>query len=223
MENFFLETLEEYELPHNTEKIIELEPGVTYERIGEVQGISENVEKTEELIVGDYKEAMEHWHMQLESDSCVITQEISVAEQLLGNDLSEEKMLELSKQMGWYDGGRISESDCGKLLEYMNLDVEKAENLGLNDLVQELSDGGKVICGVNGGILYEPELSEIPGIRANHVVQVIGIDMTDPNNVKVIINDSGTENGRGVVVDADTFMKAWKTSDCFAVTARKGA
>lgn len=223
MEELFFENAEEFEKIQKPEGITELEPGVKYEKIGEIQKTADFSDESKELIVGDYKEAMEHWHMQLESESCVITQEISVAEQLLGKDFSEEKMLEFSKQMGWYDGGRISEGDCGKLLEHMGLEVEKSENLGLNDLVQELTEGNRVICGVNNGMLYEPELSEVPGIRANHVVQVIGIDMTNPNDVKVILNDSGVENGRGVAVSADTFMKAWKTSDNFTLTARKGA
>lgn len=212
----------ENEVAIKNETIIELEPGVTLEKIGERIDNVEVTEETETVIVGDWEEAKEHWHRQLENESCVITQEISVAEQLLGEDLSEEQMLELSKQMGWYDGSRVSEGDCGKLLEHMGLEVEKAENLELNDLVQELSSGGKVICGVNVDILYKPELFDLPGERANHVVQVIGIDMTDPDNVKIILNDSGISDGRGVVVDADTFMKAWNTSDNFAVMARKG-
>ncbi len=221
MDEIFFEQLEN-ELPVKNETVIELEPGVRLEKIGAINENIEPIEENETVIVGDYEEAMEHWHRQLENESCVITQEISVAEQLLGEDLSEEQMLEFSKQMGWYDGARVSEGDCGKLLEYMGLEVEKAENLDMNDLVQELESGGKVICGVNVDILYNPELFDLPGERANHVVQVIGIDMTDPENVKVILNDSGISDGRGVVVDADTFMKAWKTSDNFAVMARKG-
>lgn len=222
MENVFYEILPENESVSEIKKIIELEPGVTLEKIGEVKSVTESTEMPEKLIVGDYKEAMEHWHMQLENDSCVITQEISVAEQLLGKDFSEEKMLEFSKLQGWYDGNRISESDCGKFLEYMGINVEKSENIGLNDLVQELSDGSKAICGVNVDILYHPELFDLPGARANHVVQVIGVDMTESNDIKIILNDSGIPDGRGIRVDAETFMKAWKASDNFAVIARKG-
>lgn len=222
MGNILYELLSEKETVHEMEKMIELEPGVRLEKIGEIKSIPESAERPEGLIVGDYKEAMEHWHMQLENDSCVITQEISVAEQLLGKDLSEEKMLEFSKRQGLYDGNRISESDCGKFLEYMGINSERLENLRLNDLVQELSDGSKVICGVNVDILYHPELFDLPGVRANHVVQVIGIDMTNLDDIKIILNDSGVPDGKGIRVDAEAFMKAWETSDNFAVIARKG-
>ena len=58
-----------------------------------------------------------------------------------------------------------------------------------------------------------------PGMGANHAIQVIGVDHTDPENPMVIINDSGVANGQCVSVPADLFMDAWEDSDNFMVTA----
>lgn len=57
----------------------------------------------------------------------------------------------------------------------------------------------------------------------NHVVEVIGIDYSNPDDVQVILNDTGVPDGKGKHISADTFAKSWNTSNRFMVTAWKGA
>jgi hypothetical protein len=52
---------------------------------------------------------------------------------------------------------------------------------------------------------------------ANHAVTVIGIDISDPQNPMVILNDSGTPDGAGVLYPLDKFMDAWENSDFYYV------
>ena len=106
-------------------------------------------------------------------------------------------------------------------MEAVGLRVERSEHLTVSDLAMSLAEGEKVICGVNNMILQEPALADLPGINANHAVEVIGIDYSDPGNPKVILNDPGVENGRGIRHNLDVFMDAWKTSDHFAVIASR--
>ena len=58
-----------------------------------------------------------------------------------------------------------------------------------------------------------------PSLTANHAVEVIGIDRTDPSNVKVILNDPGLPGGRGITYDLEEFQTAWNTSGGFMVSA----
>lgn len=58
----------------------------------------------------------------------------------------------------------------------------------------------------------------MPEQGANHAVQVIGIDRSDPDNPVVILNDPGQPNGQGIRVNADDFVDAWQDSDRFMVS-----
>ena len=131
-------------------------------------------------------------------------------------------MIEYAKERDWYDPAEgTSITDIGKILEDLGLEVERTQGMTIAELVQSLSEGEKVICGVNNMILQEPSLAELPGIKANHAVEVIGVDYSDPAKPQVILNDPGVENGQGIRHDMDVFLEAWETSDNFAVVADK--
>lgn len=54
---------------------------------------------------------------------------------------------------------------------------------------------------------------------ADHAVQVTGIDMSNPDQPMVILNDPGAANGGGAMVPVDAFVDAWEDSGCFMVEA----
>ena len=202
----------------------ELEPGLTLERSEQaVRFQSELVESTDR-VAGNPETDMENWHMQTEQNSCAVCCQEFIAEQLLDQEFSEQDMAKYAAEHGWYDSETgTTISDVGKLLEALGLEVDRESGLALQDLVTELEDGHKLICGVNNMILENPDFAELPGVRANHAVQVIGVDYSNPEDVRVILNDPGVSDGMGRSVSADTFVKAWNTSGNFAVSAWKGA
>jgi len=200
-----------------------LEDGITLERIGLHNEIAEPREM-QDCIFGNPEADIENWHPQLESNSCAVACQEYIAEQLLDSDFSEEKMIDFAERKGWYrpeTGTTIG--DIGKLLESMGLEVERGMQYSVSDLAEELETDGKVIVGVNNMILENPEYADFPGITANHAVQVIGIDASDPENISVILNDPGGENGKGRIIPMKTFQRAWETSNNYAAIARKGA
>ena len=52
-------------------------------------------------------------------------------------------------------------------------------------------------------------------------IQVIGMDVADPNNIQVILNDPGIPNGRGIRHSLDEFEAAWNTGNRFTISATK--
>lgn len=199
----------------------ELESGVILERVE--QSVVNETPEASDLVAGTPEKDLENWHMQSEANSCAICCQEFVAEQLLDQEFSEQEMTKFATEQGWYNpetGTTIS--DVGKLLEAVGLEVKQEYNQTLSDIFGELDDGHKVIVGVNNMILENPEFAELPGYRANHAVEVIGVDYSNPEGVQVILNDSGVPDGKGRVVSADTFAKAWNTSQRFMVTAQKG-
>ncbi len=216
------EFFDETEELSRLEDTIELEPGVTLEHIGLRPKMIES-ELNTELGAGSPEKDAEHWHFQSEANSCAVACQEFVAEQLLQEDFSEQKMLDYAKEKGWYDSEvGTTGRDMGKLLESMGLEVERCFDLSLADLARELDAGAKPICGVNNMILAKPEIAAIPGQLANHAVEVIGIEQT-AEGTRVILNDPGVEGGGGRAVSASTFLKAWQTGGNYAVIARKGA
>ena len=103
----------------------------------------------------------------------------------------------------------------------MGLEVERQNGVTLAELAEMLDNGEKVIVGVNNMVLANPAMANLPGMSANHAVQVIGIDGTDPDNIQIILNDPGVENGQGIRHDLSTFMTAWSTSGNYTVSADK--
>ena len=215
-----------YELTNIPEEIKEtvpceqLEDGV----FREIIGIMEQTEMPEqtEAVIGDLED-VENWHPQAEAMSCTVSTQELVAEQLLDQDLSESKMIEYARRKGWYDPVEgASKADTGKLLEEMGFEVQRENNMTVADLLEALASGEKVICAVDNLSLACPEAAFLPGRRANHVVQLVAVDFSDPENPQVILNDTGVPNGQGIRHDLDVFMRAWSKGQNFAVTVGKG-
>ena len=71
----------------------------------------------------------------------------------------------------------------------------------------------------SGMALWVDGYGNYPIYGADHAVQVIGIDDSNPQDVRVIINDSGIENGCGRSVPYLEFMESWMPSGGFMVSA----
>lgn len=175
-----------------------------------------------ELVIGDPAEAMDNWHEQETGSSCAVASQEFILETLTGREFSEAELRDLAEHQGWYepDGG-TPQDDVGNILEYMGLTVNRSTGNSIEDLEQCLENGGEVIVGVDSSELWEGENDDFfgPGMGADHAVQVIGIDRTDPEQPMVILNDSGCSNGCGAMVPLDDFMMAWEDSGCFMVEA----
>lgn len=198
--------------------------GVFLEHIGNTEATLtyEDGEEVNESIVGSPEKDDDYWHKQSESNSCAIVCQEFIAEQLLGKEFSEAELANLAKAKGWYSSAEgTSKNDIGNVLEALGLDVEKSQNLTLEDIANELDSNGKIICTINSTVLENPAYGNLKGIKSDHAVQVIGIDYSNPNKVEVILNDPGRENGQGLHIDAEVFTKAWDAGNNFAIIARK--
>lgn len=172
-------------------------------------------------IVGNPADCLDNWHRQETDFSCAIVAQMAEIEEQLNIDLNEADLREIAIEKGWAsEGVGTTPDDTGKLMEYMGISVERSYGNGLEDIRACLERGSHPIVGVDADELwngYNEELV-VPGRDANHAIQVIGIDESDPDNPMVIINDSGVPNGCGAMVPADMFLNAWD-SDGFMVAA----
>ena len=210
------------ERPEQWQQTEQLEDGILREYIGFRESTAEAWEQTD-AVLGDMGD-LENWHMQAETLSCTVSIQELVGEQLLGRDLPEEEMIAYAQKRGWYDPAEGStKSDTGKVLEAMGFEVHRANDQTLQDLLEALAEGEKVICGVDTLVLQNADLADMPGRKANHVVQLAAIDFSDPENPQAVVNDMGIPDGRGIRYDLDDFLDAWKAGGNYAVTVGKGA
>jgi len=185
--------------------------------------ISEKTEKYQFAekpgMIGTPEQDAKSWHRQTEKKSCAVSCQEFVAEGLLGKDFSEERMLEYARQHDLIGESGTSAEHVGVLLERMGLEVTREYGADIRDICQVLSEGGKVMAGVNGVALSSPEYARRPGVAADHMVQVTGVDVSNPQDIRVILNDPGSLEGCARNIPLKTFEQAWKTSDCYMVSA----
>lgn len=154
-------------------------------------------------------------------DTCAIQSQHLILQQF-GIDVTQEEMIEIAKENGWYaEGYGTPMSMIGKLLDYYGIDVKGSDGNNIFNLSNELAQGHQIIVGVDANELVFPEESVgvdwIYGEQANHALVVVGIDTTDPDDIQVIVTDPGTGN-RQMAYPAEQFMDAWKDSNCFMVS-----
>lgn len=180
-------------------------------------------------IIGDPGGEMANWHQQTYDDTCAVVSQEFILESLTGQDFSEDELRQEAIDNGWYTpGGGTPVEHVGGLLEAHGVDVERTEGATLQDIADKLSQGEKVIVGLDADEIWMPgqdfvqdeilgDVGSIPGQGANHAVEVIGIDNSDPNHPMVILNDPGHPDGQGVMVPADEFVDAWNDSGNYMV------
>lgn len=176
-----------------------------------------------DAVVGDPEESMELWHLQETDSSCAVAAQEFVLEELLDREFTESELRDFAAEKGWYSESGTPMADVGNILEAFGLKVEKQTGGTVDDIADCLEKGGKVIVGVDADEIWYNTDNDIfgPGDDANHAVEVIGIDNSNPDAPMVILNDSGNPGGCGFLVPRDQFEDAWEDSGYFMVEAYK--
>lgn len=170
-------------------------------------------EKALEKISGEPQEDILLWTKQLEPNSCAVNAQCFVINSLKDTRIPEAEMIRKARELRIYDDNGTVPADVGKLAEAYGLECERIENGTLEQIEAIQNAGGKVIAGISCIKLAYPQMFGF--FRADHAVQVIGVDRNDPENVRVLLNDPGRDDGRGLSVPAYIFLDSWKTSKNF--------
>lgn len=175
-------------------------------------------EANPDAVSGDPAADMEYWEYQGPTGRCAIYAQKFVIEEALGREIPIEELVAVAEEHGWFNeaaGGGTTTLNMDKLLEYYGVDHEMSFDNDINSLEEALNDGKNVIVGVDSGQIWYGDPNNIfsPDNQADHAVQVIGIDHTDPENPMVVLNDSGTPNGCGELVPLEVFENAWNAGD----------
>lgn len=171
-----------------------------------------------EMVSGDPEHDMQYWEYQGDTQRCAIYAQKFAIEEALGREIDVEELVAIADENGWFDADLDSGTvtlNMNKLLEYYGVEHEMSFGNDIDAIEQALNEGHNVIVSVDSGQIWYGEDNNIfsPFTAADHAVEVIGIDRTDPEHPMVILNDSGTPNGCGELVPLEVFVAAWGAGD----------
>lgn len=170
----------------------------------------------EEFVAGDPAEAMEVWECQGQTNRCALYSQKFVIEQLTGQEIDIEQFVDIAEENGWFtEQNGTTDLNMNKMLEYYGIDHEVSFDADMTDLEEALRNGDKIIVSVDADQIWRGYDNDIfsPMTGADHALEVIGIDYSDPSHPMVVLNDSGTPGGCGEMVPAEVFEQAWSAGD----------
>lgn len=169
--------------------------------------------------IGTPEEDGQLWQLQTTPFTCAVVAQRGIIEAFTGEDISEAQLVYEATINGWLTDGGMSPLDAGRLLELHGIPCHVQMGATVEELIAELTQGHKVIVGVDSGELWNQDsfLEDFFHQAADHAVWVTGINMGDPAHPKIIVNDSGDPHGAGKEYDLSDFVAAWQDSGFFYV------
>lgn len=177
----------------------------------------------EEFVSGTPAKDMEVWQCQGNTNRCALFSQLFTIEQLTGQQIDIEEFTNKAVENGWFsEEGGTTALNMDKMLTHYKVNHDMVFDANMEQLESELNNGSKLIVSVDSGQIWYGDDNDIfsPATRADHALQVIGIDHSDPNNPMVILNDSGSPSGCGEMVPLDVFENAWATGDHQMIVCR---
>lgn len=159
------------------------------------------------------------WQEQTTPFTCAVQAQRGIIEEFTGQPVSEAQLVYDATSHGWLNDGGMSPNDVGKILDLYGVPSHHRTGGTVEELMDELSHGHKVIVGVDSEEIWKhgQPLDGFFHHAADHAVWVTGINNDDPGNPKVIINDSGDPHGGGKEYELSRFESAWEDSGFFYV------
>ncbi|MDD2576394.1 MAG: hypothetical protein PHV76_02700 [Bacteroidales bacterium] len=170
-------------------------------------------------IAGQGKQSMAAYGS--ESKTCAIDAQRIILQDY-GINVSNSELLSIAKSNGWFIDRLGSPLDfVGELLNYFNVKSVQMRNANIYHLIHELSQGHRIIVGVDSKDLSKNEALKdyddvLKGEEADHVLVVAGIDTTNPENVQITLTDP-TNSDFQKSFPAKQFLQAWEDSGYFMV------
>lgn len=173
-----------------------------------------NPENTDmDNVIGDPVGDESVWEYQGDSGPCAIYAQAMAYQNVTGEEVDVNELIETATEEGWYDGDGTAMDDMDKVLNYLGIDADVEYRGDMDDIRECLENGGRVVAAVDGNEIWlgDNDTCYSPN-DPNHAIEVIGIDYSGDEPM-VIINDSGTPDGHAIMVPKEQFVDAWEDSD----------
>lgn len=151
-----------------------------------------------------------YYHHQNADFTCALVAQIGILQEYTGLDYEECKAAVEASQFKLIDTHGTTPENVGGWLELHGIPCHTNAHASLGDMLRELSAGHKVIVGVNSDGLWNSSgaMHDFGGHAVDHAIWLTGVDFSDSDHPKVIINDSGDPNGAGRTYELNEFVNA---------------
>lgn len=178
--------------------------------ISEIFETNENVERLDEGIY------LEH----ITVHPCIDTDTV-LAESVFGEVRPDQEWWKESMkgavQEGFIDfDGLVSWHTLGQYFCKHGLTPDYMDGISLENLLEMLDEGDKVICALNDLVLEIPQAASLPSVFPNQFVWVTGVDLSDPGRETVIVVKPLWNDKEECVTEQwplENFLKAWMTGN----------
>lgn len=197
-------------------EIEKLEEGIFVEKIQR----SIDVESpSEDFYYGNYQEGTKGWVFDVNPDK-----NLSMVVHMLLNQMYEDVDIQQDnlEYFSKIDAQNMSIGDFTQVLYERELHVEEYSGLNLKETLSLLDDDGKLLCFLSADILEGTSAVKLKGLAPNRVVELIGVDISNPINIRAFYNDPTCEDGCGKSCGWKKFNSAWDTSGKYAMFIFKG-
>lgn len=213
-------------------KEYEEEGGVVRQFIDKVQDVIEDVleffgidtDRTDfnrEEFEKSIESGADQWHEQLEPYSCAIACQQFIISEYTDNPVTEQELIQLATEMNWYEEFGTPVTDIGNILMAYGIDYTVKTRGSFDDLLEASANGDRVMAFVQNMAMTTEWADGYPALSANHMVEVLGVDNSDPKNPRVIVNDPGIPNGQAMSMTRENFEDAWMTSGGYMCVAHR--
>ena len=149
--------------------------------------------------------------------------EISIIHAMTGIEVPREELLKEAIARGWYNEG-ILPKHLGKALSLYDIAYHINENGTTADIMRELVYGRKMIVALDmskflsndirflgTGIANVKEtISDMLGMRTcDQAVWITDVDSSDPNDIKIVINDTTVAGTSEKIYSLSDFVETW--------------
>ncbi len=219
------EAIEVYEYNEYTEPLELSSLDLPQNNLGETYDVLDTYDPSQsdpDCVTGNPEEAMNVWECQGDTNRCAVYAQKFVIEELTGQDIDIEEFADIAERNGWFsEENGTPMLNMNKMLDAYGIENEMTFDNTIDDIKECLDNGKKVIVSIDADEIWYGAEEDLfsPTDSANHAVEVIGIDNSNPDEPMVILNDSGTPNGCGEMVPLDMFLDAWEDSNCELISA----
>ena len=174
-------------------------------------------------IGGNPEQESKYYHLQEGDNSCAVAAQTGVLESIFPDrHFNEADLAHIAEEKGWYSPqSGTPMRDVGNLLQEFQVPIERHTNFTFTEIYDAVNHGEKVIVGLNANEIWHPQHgadgSPLHQAPAGHAVWVTGFDLNDQGKVEVVLNDTGTPDGRASRIPVDDFRNAWNDYSNFAV------
>lgn len=146
-----------------------------------------------------------------------------------GIQIPQDELTDYSRAQGWYGESGTKMGAIGNILDTCGVSVHCSFDNDVNDLIEELKQGHRVIVGVDARELYaEPDSEEWQFFHnlesPDHALIVAGIkvDAGNPENNTVVLTDPG-KGDTYIDYPLNHFVGAWGDSHFFMMATDEAA